>query len=92
MTEREHWNREFAARFVRREDELKWLYCELYHNDMQAYRYFCGMLYRAYEARPESLKMMDRARGIPRMVPRARSCRHADVCQCVRGEPERRTG
>jgi amylosucrase len=41
---------------------MKWLYCELYHNDMKAYRYFVDMLYRAYEARPESLKNMDRAR------------------------------
>ena len=27
-----HWMPEFAARFRRHEDELKWLYCELYHN------------------------------------------------------------
>ncbi len=62
MMEREHWAQEFTARYVLREDELKWLYCELYHNDMKAYRYFVDMLYRAYEARPESLKNMDRAR------------------------------
>ena len=62
MMEREYWTPEFTARYVRHEDELKWLYCELYHNDMKAYRYFVDMLYRAYEARPESLKNMDRAR------------------------------
>ena len=62
MMEREHWAQEFVRRYVVREDELKWLYCELYHNDMQAYRYFADMLYRAYEERPESLKNMDRAR------------------------------
>ena len=62
MMEREHWAQEFTRRYVLREDELKWLYCELYHNDMQAYRYFVDMLYRAYEVRPESLKNMDRAR------------------------------
>ena len=62
MMEREHWAQEFIARYVRYEDEMKWLYCELYHNDMKAYRYFVDMLYRAYEARPESLKNMDRAR------------------------------
>ena len=62
MMEREHWAREFTERYVSREDELKWLYCELYHNDGNAYRYFIDMLYRAYEARPESLKNMDRAR------------------------------
>ena len=62
MMEREHWAQEFTARYLRHEDELKWLYCELYHNDMHAYRYFTDMLYRAYETRPESLKLMDRAR------------------------------
>ena len=62
MMEREHWTQEFTKRYILREDELKWLYCELYHNDMQAYRYFVDMLYRAYEARPEFLKNMDRAR------------------------------
>ena len=62
MTKRENWAPEFEKRYVRHEDELKWLYCELYHNDMRAYSYFTDMLYRAYEARPESLKNMDRAR------------------------------
>ena len=57
-----HWKSEFASRFRRHEDELKWLYCELYHSDMRAYDYFTDMLYRAWEERPEPLKMMDRAR------------------------------
>ena len=56
------WKTEFANRFRRHEDELKWLYCELYHNDMQAYEYFVGMLYRAWLQRPESLKATDRQR------------------------------
>ncbi len=56
------WKAEFASRFRRHEDELKWLYCELYHNDLKAYDYFVNMLYRAWEERPENLKMMDRAR------------------------------
>ncbi len=59
---RELWAEEFAKRYERHENELKWLYCELYHNDVKAYEYFVDMLYRAYEARPESLKDMDRAR------------------------------
>ena len=59
---RTDWAPEFASRFARHEDELKWLYCELYHNDMQAYDYFCHMLYRAWQERPEPLKAMDRAR------------------------------
>ena len=59
---KDHWKPEFMSRFRRHEDELKWLYCELYHNDRKAYDYFTDMLYRAWEERPESLKMMDRAR------------------------------
>ena len=59
---KKHWKAEFASRFRRHEDELKWLYCELYHNDEKAYDYFTDMLYRTWEERPESLKMMDRAR------------------------------
>ena len=62
MIDRSEWKGEFASRFKRHEDELKWLYCELYHSDMGAYEYFVDMLYRSYKARPESLKTMDRAR------------------------------
>ncbi|MBQ7487949.1 MAG: amylosucrase, partial [Clostridia bacterium] len=57
-----NWESEFASRFSHHEDELKWLYCELYHNDLQAYDYFVSMLYKAWQQRPESLKQMDRAR------------------------------
>ena len=56
------WDGEFAARFARHEDELKWLYCELYHNNMQAYGDLVGMLYRVWEERPEKLRQIDRAR------------------------------
>ncbi len=56
------WKKEFADRFARHEQELKWLYAELYHNNTQAYEYFVSMLYRLWEERPESLKLMDRAR------------------------------
>ena len=59
-----YWEPEFAARFRRHEDELRWLYCELYHNDMKAYDYFTDMLYRTWQERPDSLKMMDRAREV----------------------------
>ena len=59
---RESWEKEFADRFRSCEDELKWLYFELYHGDRKAYEYFTEMLYRAYKERPESLKNMDRAR------------------------------
>ena len=60
--DRSAWDATFAARFARHEDELKWLYCELYHNDSNAYDYFIDMLHRAYEARPESLKKLDERR------------------------------
>ena len=56
------WKPEFSARFRRREDELRWLYMETYHNDQQAYDYFTGMLYRRWEARDGALKSLDRAR------------------------------
>ena len=56
------WDKVFAERFARHEDELKWLYCELYNADMQAYDYFAGMLYRAYQARPEALRALDEQR------------------------------
>ena len=56
------WKAEFANRFRRHEDELKWLYCELYHSDMKAYGYFTDMLYRLWEERPEKLKQIDRTR------------------------------
>ena len=52
----------FAVRLARHEDELRWLYCELYHGDMQAYDYFVHMLHRAYQARPERLRQRDLAR------------------------------
>ena len=35
---------------------------ELYHNDRKAWEYFTGMIYRAWEARPESLRAIDRKR------------------------------
>ena len=60
--DRNAWSAEFAARFERHESELRRLYAELYRNDEQAWEYFVGMLQAAYEARPESLKAMDRRR------------------------------
>ena len=59
---KKQWHAEFANRFRRHEDELKWLYCELYHGDMKAYGYFTDMLYRAWEERPEELRRIDRVR------------------------------
>ena len=56
------WKLEFYDRFARHEAELTRLYQELYHNDMAAFDRFTDMLYDAYTARPEPLKLMDRAR------------------------------
>ncbi|MBR6405593.1 MAG: amylosucrase [Lachnospiraceae bacterium] len=56
------WKPEFRERYLKHADELRWLYCELYHNDLQAFDYFTEMMYQAYLARPERLKLMDRAR------------------------------
>ena len=60
--DRTQWDGEFARRFARHEDELRWLYLELYHGDVQAYDYFTGMLCRAWQARPERLRALDRER------------------------------
>ncbi|MBR1560453.1 MAG: amylosucrase [Clostridia bacterium] len=55
-------DREFTLRFERHGAELKQLYLELYHNDLGSWDYFIDMIQRAYDARPEALKLMDRAR------------------------------
>ena len=54
--------REFTARYERHADELRWLFCELYHGDMHAYEYFEQVLYSAYCARSEALRASDRRR------------------------------
>ena len=58
MTKEEH---RFAERLEGVQDELKWLYMELY-DDEQAYEYFCSMLHRMYEARKPALKKQDETR------------------------------
>ena len=59
---KEQWQEEFRTRFRRHEDELRWLYYELYHSDEQAYDAFTDMLYRLWEERPEALRVSDRER------------------------------
>ena len=44
---KDNWQKEFADRFARHEDELKWLYYELYHCDAQAYDYFSSIAARS---------------------------------------------
>ena len=62
MRKTKGWEQEFSQRFARYEDELKWLYNELYSGYDGAYEYFTGMLYRMWKQRPEELKKIDRAR------------------------------
>lgn len=52
----------YEERFNYYYDELKWLYCELYNNDMTAFNYFCEMLARNYEERRDSLRKIDEER------------------------------
>ena len=52
----------FDRRLARHYDELKWLYCELYHGDMQAFDYFIGMLRRCWADRKPALRAQDAAR------------------------------
>ena len=56
------WEKEFAFRFEKHFDELKWLYCEIYNNDMQAFYWLCNSLYDYYHKRDAALKKLDRKR------------------------------
>lgn len=40
---------EYTKRFDERYDELKWLYCELYNNNMEAFDWLCDSLYGYYQ-------------------------------------------
>lgn len=56
------WKLEFSNRFRRHGDELELLYSKIYRGNARAFEAFVEMLYRTWEARPESLKALDRAR------------------------------
>ena len=58
----QQWEKEFASRYQHYSDELKWLYCELYHGDLKAFEALTEGLYRAWKVRPESLRLLDRQR------------------------------
>jgi glycosidase len=64
MLDQKNWEPEFAARFARHYDEMKWLYGELYHGDEQAFAYFCRMLHDSYAARSAKLREWDEAREV----------------------------
>ena len=52
----------FDRRLARYGDELKWLYCELYHGDTEAYEAFLQMLRRSWRDRKRALRDQDRRR------------------------------
>jgi amylosucrase len=52
----------FERRLARHYDELKWLYCELYHGNMQAFDYFVSVLRRSYDERKPELRAQDARR------------------------------
>lgn len=56
----EKWEAEFVKRFEKHYDELKWLYCEVYNNDMNAFSWLCNSLYSYYSERSNDLKNLDR--------------------------------
>lgn len=55
-------NSVFSRRMAARYEELKSLYCGLYHNDMAAFDYFCGMLERSFNSRKALLHVLDAKR------------------------------
>ena len=56
MFEDKKWDKVFKKRLAKHYDEMKWLYSELYHNDQQAFDYFCDMMYEYYKQRSPLLK------------------------------------
>ena len=62
MFEDKKWDNTFKKRLAGHYDEMKWLYSELYHNDQQAFNYFCDMMYEYYQQRSPLLKEWDEAR------------------------------
>ena len=52
----------FSRRMAERYEELKSLYSGLYHNDLAAFDYFCGMLERSFNSRKASLRVLDAKR------------------------------
>ena len=55
-------NSVFQQRLCSRYEELKSLYCGLYHNDGAAFAHFCRMLERSFRERKESLHRLDEKR------------------------------
>jgi len=53
------WEMKYKERFQKSYNELRWLYCELYHNDVQGLEWLCNSLKKYYEDRPVYLKKLD---------------------------------
>lgn len=53
---------EYERRFKKHFDELKWLYCELYHNNQQMFEQLCSQMESWYQERDSRLKALDRKR------------------------------
>ncbi len=62
MIDQTKWNPEFKKRFAGRYDELKWLYCELYKDNIQGFEWLCNSMFGYYKDRKTSLKKLDRIR------------------------------
>ena len=60
--DKQGWAQEFRTRFEQHEEELRWLYMELYNGDEHAWEYFVEMLKRMYDNRREGLHELDRSR------------------------------
>ena len=60
--EKKKRTKEFDQIFARHYDELKWLYCELYENRMDAFEELCDQLWYWYSERKGELKKLDRRR------------------------------
>ena len=54
--------KEFTRRLEARNDELKWLYMELYKGQTESYDRLCLQMLEFYDARSEALKASDRVR------------------------------
>ena len=50
---------DFDRRLTQRYEELKWLYCELYHNNLSGFEYFVEMLRRSWADRKPDLRAQD---------------------------------
>lgn len=53
----------YVERFTKYYDELKWLYCELYENQMEKFESLCEQLSFWYQNRNASLKELDNVRA-----------------------------